>query len=150
MNQEQLHNWLSSAFSNGSQGFSEFFYYDRLNHEFFSILLIDYFIFDKNFNIPPGTNTSYSPENIRILADRMKRIAADDSSILSIPLANSNIPLQQQIDTFLNLNAINTDTAAIWLPEDTSVVISVDQPESTDTAEKDTSMVKRKPWWKFW
>ena len=150
MKQEQIYNWLSSAFCNGSQGFSEFFYYDRLSNEFFSILLTDYFIFDKNFNIPAGTNTSYSSENIQILADRMKRIAQDDSSILSIPLTNSDIPLQQQIDTFLNLNAINIDTAAIWLPEDTSIVVSLDEQESSDTAKKEISLIERKPWWKFW
>jgi hypothetical protein len=148
--QEQINNWLVSAFNNGSQGFSEFFYYDKLNNEFFSILLIDYFMFDENFNIPDNTSVSYSLENIEILSNRMKRIAHDDMSVLSIPIADSKIQLQQQIDTFLNLNAINIDTVAIWLPEDTSIVVSLDHEESVNTDKKEYITPGRKPWWKFW
>ncbi len=150
MEQEQIYNWLSSAFNNGPERFSEFFYYDRTDHQFFSILLIDYFMFDKNFNVPKDTNVSYSAENIYILANRMKRIDQNDPTILAIPLKHSEIPLQEQIDRFLNLNAINIDTVTIWLPEDTSIVISLDQQESANTTENKISISGTKPWWKFW
>ncbi len=150
MEQTQIYNWLSSAFNNGPERFSEFFYYDRSDHQFFSILLIDYFIFDKNFTVPATTNVSYSAENIHILANRMKRIDQNDPTILAIPLKNPEIHLEEQIDSFLNLNAINTDTVTIWLPEDTSVVVSVDQHEATNTTKKEFTTLGKKPWWKFW
>ncbi len=124
--QEQIHNWLVSAFNNGQEGFSEFFYYDRLDHEFFSILLMDYFMFDENFNIATNVTTSYSPANIKTLATRMKRISQHDPDILSIPLANSESQLQDQISTFLTAHAITEHTATIWLPEDVSIQISLD------------------------
>jgi len=132
--QEQINNWLTSAFNAASGGgISEFFYYDRRDNEFFSILVIDYFRVDENFNVGKGVEVGYSEKTLNLLTERMKRINREDQSILSIPLADSKSPLQSQIDSFLNLNAIDTSTATIWETEDTSITIKVD-----------------KPWWKFW
>src|SRR5687767_11580651 len=96
--QEQILNWLMIAFSNGSKAISELFYYDRENNEFFSILVIDYFMVDQNFNILEEVTVSYSQNSIKMLTNRMKRIANNDRSIISIPLADKDKPLQTQID----------------------------------------------------
>lgn len=107
-------------------------------------------MFDENFNIREDTSVSYSSENIQILADRMKRIAHDDISILSIPVTASDVLLEQQIDIFLISNEINIDTATLWIPEDTSIVVSLDQQKPADVPEKEITTPEIKPWWKFW
>lgn len=54
----------------------------------------------------------------------MEKINID--KLLSIPLADENGSVQEQIDTFLNLNSINIDTATIWETEDPSITFQVD------------------------
>ncbi len=120
---------------------TECFYYDRQNNEFFSILAIDYFMLDENFNISEDASVSYSTENLKILLDRMKRIEADSNDIISIPFADTQKNIQNQIDTFLNLNTIDIMTVTIWEPEDASITFQVGQSDKQP---------KNKPWWKFW
>ena len=138
--QEQINNWLTSAFNATSTGISEFFYFDRRDNEFFSILAMDYFIVDDQFRIDDSNEISYSKKTLKLLSDRMKRIDQKDPNIISIPLADSNLQLQNQIDSFINLNAININTATIWETEDASITVNVGQ---------DKAAVNR-PWWKFW
>ena len=124
--QEQINNWLISAFTSRLKKMSEFFYYDRRDDQFFSILVMDYFIVDENFEVPKEATISYSTDTFKVLTDRMRRIDNEDSGILSIPLANENREVQEQIDQFLNLNSINIDTATIWETEDPSITFQVD------------------------
>lgn len=124
--QEQINNWLTSAFTSGSTKMSEFFYYDRRDNQFFSILQMDHFIVDEKFEVAKDVSVSYSADTIKLLTDRMKRIDSEHSDILSIPLADENGSVQEQIDTFLNLNSIDIDTATIWDTEDPSITFQVD------------------------
>lgn len=124
--QEQINNWLTSAVTSGSTIMSEFFYYDRRDNQFFSILQMDYFIVDEKFEVAKDVSVSYSADTIKLLTDRMKRIDSEHSDILSIPLADESGSVQEQIDRFLNLNSIDIDTATIWETEDPSITFQVD------------------------
>jgi len=87
---------------------------------------MDYLIVDEKFEVISDVSVSYSADTIRLLRDRMKRIDNENSDILSIPLADESSPVQEQIDTFLNLNSIDIDTATIWETEDPSITFQVD------------------------
>jgi len=72
--QEQIYNWLTTGLQQPEDLLREIFYYDKRDNEFFSILVADYFIFDKNLNVAKDTTTSYTKENLETLIDRMRRI----------------------------------------------------------------------------
>ena len=86
--EEEIYNWLKIGFLQPSEKISEFFYFDKRDNQFFSILIADYFHFDENYNIPKNATSSY-PENIlKLLADRMIRIENHDQSIVALSRAN--------------------------------------------------------------
>lgn len=76
--QEQIYNWLTTGLQQPSDRFSEIFYYDKRDNEFFSILVTDYFMFDENLNIAKDTTTTYTKENLETLIDRIRRIENKD------------------------------------------------------------------------
>jgi hypothetical protein len=146
--QEQIYNWLTTGLQQPADRFSEIFYYDKRDNEFFSILVTDYFMFDENLNIAKDITTTYSKENLETLIDRIRRIENKDVAIISLPRL-SNSPntadtkfISQQTESFLNLNSINIETATIWEVEE-SGTITIDLKNERESLTK-------KPWWKVW
>jgi hypothetical protein len=146
--QEQIYNWLTTGLKQPSDRFSEIFYYDKRDNEFFSILVTDYFMFDENLNIAKDTTTTYTKENLETLIDRIRRIENKDVTIISLPrLGNSPNTadtefIYQQTDSFLNLNSINIETATIWEVEDSGTI--------TIDLKNEREPLTKKPWWKVW
>jgi hypothetical protein len=148
--EERIYNWLKIGLLHPSERISESFYFDKRDNEFFSILIVDYFHFDENFNIPKNTTSSYPENTLKILADRIRRIENDDISIISLPRTNkgentSDEYINQKIETFLNLNSINIKTVSIW---DIDTVGSVTINLKGNIESKSRS--DKKKWWKFW
>jgi len=135
--QEQIHNWLTTGLKQTADRFSEIFYYDKRDNEFFSILVTDYFMFDEDLNVAKDTTTTYTKENLETLIDRIRRIENKDVTIISLPrLGNSTNTadtefISQQTDSFLNLNSINIETATIWEVEE-SGTITIDLKNERD------------------
>ena len=86
MNQEtQILNWLVIGISQSPYSLNESFYFDKLNNEFFSIIITDYFMLDENLNIAKNTSSSYTSNNQNELVNRINRIENKDVYIVSIP-----------------------------------------------------------------
>jgi len=81
--QEQIYNWLIIGLQQSTEQFSEMFYYDKRDEQFFSIPLTDYFMFDENLNIAKDIKTTYIKDTFEILVDRIRRIETKDTSIIS-------------------------------------------------------------------
>jgi hypothetical protein len=146
--QKQIFNWLRVGFRQSPDRLSEMFYYDKRDNEFFSILVMDYFMLDENFDIVPDVTTSYSLNTVKIIADRIKRIENNDPAIFSLPrlgeLSNTDYEefIPQKIDAFLNLNSIDLKTVSIWeIEEEASISIDL---------KKDVESEVKRPWWKIW
>ncbi len=151
--QEQIYNWLTTAFQQPADRFSEIFYYDKQDNTFFSLLVTDYFIFDENLNIAEDTTSAYSKENLESLVDRIRRIDNKTDTIIPLPRLGKSMDvklLSQQIDSFLNQNSINIETAAIWEVED-SGTITIDLKNNpgakTKTDYKRTFRKVGRKWW---
>ena len=71
--------------SQSPNSLNESFYFDKINNEFFSILVTDYFMLDENLDVAKNTTTSYSQGNQSELVNRIKRIENKDKDIISIP-----------------------------------------------------------------
>jgi hypothetical protein len=136
--QEQIYNWLTTGLQQPADRFSEIFYYDKRDNEFFSILVTDYFMFDENLNVAENTTATYSKDNLETLIDRIRRIENKDVSIILLPrLGNSQNAvdtefISQQAESFLNLNSINIETATIWEVEE-SGTITIDLKNDNNT-----------------
>lgn len=86
MNSEtQILNWLVIGISQSPNSLNESFYFDKSNNEFFSILVTDYFMLDKNLDVAKNITTSYSHSNQSELVNRIKRIENEDKEIIPIP-----------------------------------------------------------------
>jgi hypothetical protein len=149
-NQEQIHNWLVAAFEKGEGSLTELFYFDRRDNQFFSVLFMDYFLLDENFDLAKDiVSTNYSKETLVLLIDRIKRIEKFHPSIIAIPCLSLSEALTrygrndiiQKAETFLNLNQINIENASIWEVEVSSVSIDLT---------KNFKVKKRKYWWWPW
>ena len=72
--------------SQSPNSLNESFYFDKINIEFFSILVTDYFMLDENLDVAKNTTTSYSQGNQSELVNRIKRIEnKDKDNINSTP-----------------------------------------------------------------
>ncbi|WP_017496498.1 hypothetical protein [Flavobacterium sp. WG21] len=148
--EEQIENWLRIGLSQPQDRLSEIFYFDRRDNQFFSILVADYFHFDKNYNIPKNAVSSYPESTLIVLADRMKRIENVDKSIITLSRTkkgedSTDEYLNRKMEAFLNLNSIDITTATIWeVDEIGSVTINLLEDES------EIDIKKQKSWWEFW
>ncbi|MFA9214530.1 MAG: hypothetical protein ACEQSR_11895 [Candidatus Methylacidiphilales bacterium] len=145
---EQIHNWLTIGLQQPTDRLSEIFYYDKRDNEFFSILVTDYFMLDEKFNIAKDTITTYTKGNLETLIDRIRRIENKEETIISVPRLG-NLPndrntefISDKVESFLNLNSINIETATIWIVEE-SVTITID-------LKNESKPMSKKPWWKVW
>jgi hypothetical protein len=120
--QEQIYNWLIVGLQQSPTRFSEVFYYDKRDNQFFSILLTDYLLFDKNGDLTKNATSSYSENILKLLADRVKRINIDNSIIALPRLGNNEDDYFQKAETFLNLNLININESTIWEVEESGSV----------------------------
>jgi len=126
--ENQIMGWLTAAFTQSPKRYSEMFYFDKSYAHFFSILVTDYFFFDDDFEIAEDVSSSYELDTIILIGEKVKRIYADDPLILSLPrLGNQldDLELLRQIETYLNLNAINLDNTTLWLPKNSSGAITI-------------------------
>lgn len=125
--QEQIYNWLIIGLQQSLIRFSEVFYFDRRDKQFFSILMIDYFLFEADGELSKDAASTYSVDTLKLLKDRIARINID-ADVIALPrLGDTEDNYLQQADSFLNLNAINIDEATIWEVEESgSITIEVD------------------------
>ncbi|WP_439695703.1 hypothetical protein ACFGVS_22785 [Mucilaginibacter sp. AW1-7] len=120
--QEQIYNWLITGLQQSPVKFSEVFYYDKRDKQFFSILMTDYFLFDGNGELNKDASSTYSEATLVLLTDRIRRINIDPQ-IIAIPrLGDTDDDYLQQADSFLNLNAINVDESTIWDVEESGSI----------------------------
>ncbi|KIX22635.1 hypothetical protein SY27_02065 [Flavobacterium sp. 316] len=134
--QEQVQNWLQIAFSQSNEKFSEMFYYDIKNKQFFSILVTDYFHFDENFNIPKNTKSTYSNEILKLLKERILKIENNAPDIIPIPrLGNKTLNFNEEISDFLDRNTITIESTSIW---------------DIDEIGNVTINLSSRKWWEFW
>jgi hypothetical protein len=120
--QEQIYNWLITGLQQSPVKFSEVFYYDKRDKQFFSILMTDYFLFDGNGELNKDASSTYSEATLVLLTDRIRRINIDPQ-IIAIPrLGDTDEDYLQQADSFLNLNAINVDNSTIWEVEESGSI----------------------------
>ena len=120
--QEQIYNWLIAGLQQSPVKFSEVFYYDRRDNQFFSILMTDYFLFESNGELAKDATSTYSASILKLLKDRVGRINID-TDIIALPrLGDTEDDYLQQADSFLNLNAINIDEATIWEVEESGSI----------------------------
>jgi len=125
--QEQIYNWLIIGLHQSPVKFSEVFYYDRRDKQFFSILIIDYFLFEGDGELSKDATSTYSINTLKLLKDRIARVNID-ADVIALPrLGDTQNDYLQQADSFLNLNAINIDEATIWEVEESgSITIKID------------------------
>ena len=120
--QDQIYNWLVTGLQLSPTRFSEVFYYDKRDKQFFSILMTDYFLFDKNGDLAKDTSSSYSENTLKLLTDRIRRVNIDNSIIALPRLGDGDDDYLQKAETFLNLNSINIDESTIWDVEESGSI----------------------------
>ena len=120
--QEQIYNWLITGLRQSAVRFSEVFYFDKRDNQFFSILMTDYFLFDKNGDLIQDATSSYSENTLKLLADRIRRINIDTNVIALPRLGDNEDDYLQKAETFLNLNSINIDESTIWEVEESGLI----------------------------
>lgn len=81
----QILNWLMIGISRSPNYQSETFYFDKINNEFFSIMVTDYFMLDENLEVAKNTTTSYSQSDQSELVNKIKRIENKDEDVILIP-----------------------------------------------------------------
>lgn len=120
--QEQIYNWLIVGLQQSPTRFSEVFYYDRRDNQFFSILMTDYLLFDKNGELAGDIVTNYSQNTLTLLTDRIRRVNIDNR-VIGVPrLGDTEGDYLEQVDTFLNLNSINIEASTIWDVEESGTI----------------------------
>ncbi len=136
-----LKNWLLIAFQQESDDNSEYFYFDKKKNEFFSIHIIDHYLFDEKLNNLYGVSIYFTLEEVSILKERLKKINKKNKSIVSIPklgiLDNKEI-LEIEIEKFTKENQIDVENSTLF---------EVLQKSPVPLFERS---IKKKRWWKFW
>jgi len=123
---------------------SELFYYDKKEKQFFSILHIDYLLFDQNLNIIEDISLYYTREELNILGKRIKKIRTKDSSIQELPrfgIMDSEIKIKAEITKFIEENSIEIDKVTLF---------EIFQKEPIYPINRQKVKTKTKSWWKFW
>lgn len=136
---KEIYSWLCIAIQQPIEDKSEFFYYDKKNKEFFSILILDYFLFDSKFNFIKGISPYYSIEELKQLQHRIKKINKNHPSIIKLPRFGIQISMEDlklKISTFLSDNSIDIHTSAL----------STTYQKEYHSQQK--NQIQRKTWWK--
>ena len=69
----QIIHWIMIGIQQELDDPSELFYYDKKEKQFFSILHIDYLLFDQKLNIIDDISLYYTKEELNILRKRIKK-----------------------------------------------------------------------------
>lgn len=139
-----IKDWITVAIQQPIDDQLEIFYYDKSNNEFFSIFILDHYLFDKKTNLIEGISIYYSTEELKILKDRFKRIFNRTSSIVVLPkygLIDDFEIRDQLIESFLTENKINPNSSKIFINL---------QKDPIRFPEKMSRKNDSRPWWKFW
>ena len=137
----EIKNWLLIAFQQEVDDSSEYFYFDKKKNEFFSVHIIDLYLFDKKMKIINGVSLYFTQDELSNLRERIKKINKNNSSILRLPRlgkcdeASELISIIQQ---FITENKIDIKT---------STYSEVFQKTPIQHDKKANS---KKQWWKFW
>jgi len=107
-----IKNWLITAFEEPVDRLNEFYYFDTLHNQFFSIFITDYFLFEGECDT--NIQSPYSDEEFQQLKDRINRIEIKDSSIICLPRMTVE-ERKQIIDEFLQQNLKSFDKEKIQL-----------------------------------
>jgi hypothetical protein len=121
---ETIINWLRIGLQQPESRLSEIFYFDKRDNQFFSVLVTDYFLFDSELNLAENTTSGYSEKSLKTLRDRIIRIDKNDLSILAIPRLGqkTEIGIQEQIKSLLQINSIDLGTVTIWETDDEGII----------------------------
>lgn len=139
-----IKDWITVAIQQPIDDQLEIFYYDKSNNEFFSIFILDHYLFDKKTNLIEGISIYYSTEELKILKDRFKRIFNRTSSIVVLPkygIIDDFEIRDQLIESFLTENKINPNSSKIFINL---------QKDPIRFPEKMSRKNDSRPWWKFW
>lgn len=139
-----IKDWITVAIQQPSDDQLELFYYDKSNNEFFSIFILDHYLFDKKNNLIEGISIYYSTEELKILKDRFKRIFNRTSSIVVLPkygIIDDFEIRDQLIESFLTENKINPNSSKIFINL---------QKDPIRFPAKMSRKNDSRPWWKFW
>ena len=140
----QIIHWIMIGIQQELNDPSELFYYDKKEKQFFSILHIDYLLFDQNLNIIEDISMYYTKEELNILRKRIKKIRKKDSSIQELPrfgIMDSEIKIKAEITKFIEENSIEIDKVTLF---------ETFQKEPIYPIKKKKVKTKTKTWWKFW
>lgn len=114
---KQLTGWIEIGLMQEPDKGSEFFYFDKVHHQFFSVLASDYLLFDSSFE-RTNAPSEYTESSTLELGDKLKRIAAADSTIVAIPrLGESIVDFETAVNKFLSDNSIVLEPTSLWVPE---------------------------------
>lgn len=114
---KQLTGWIEIGLMQEPDKGSEFFYFDKLHMQFFSILSSDYLLFDSGFERTNVPSEYTEPATLELL-DKLKRIASNDSTIVAIPrLGQTVVDFEASVNKFLSTNSIALESATLWVPE---------------------------------
>ena len=69
----QIIHWIMIGIQQELNDQSELFYFDKKEKQFFSILHIDYLLFDQNLNIIEDISLYYTKEELNLLRKRIKK-----------------------------------------------------------------------------
>lgn len=136
--------WIDLAIQQPVDDSLEMFYYDTNNKQFFSVLIIDLYLFDKKLNVLEGISMYYEKEELALLKDRVKRIYNQKRSIISVPkcgIIENNDVKNQIIETFISKHKIDITTSSV-------LILLQKEPISFPIVTKTKSVTK--PWWKIW
>ena len=140
----QLKNWIIFAIQQSQEDNSEKYYYDRKNQEFFSVMVIDLFLFDHKMNVINNISPYYTKDDLKSLKDRLRRIKAKKSSVIELPkydLIQNPSEIEEKINLFLTENKIN-------LKE--STLCGTFQKEPIPFEKQAVTIERKKSWWKVW
>lgn len=143
--QQALNYWIQYAVQQSTDEQSELFYFDKKNNEFFSILSIDNYLFDKKLNSIPGISLYYTTEELSQLKERFKKIKSKKNSIIVLPrkgIQSDPSELTAIIDTFLSVHKIDLKTCSL------SETV---QKEPVPLEKRGvTNQQSSKKWWEIW
>lgn len=139
-----LKNWINIAIQQPVDDQLEMFYYDTNTKQFFSVLIIDLYLFDTKLNVIEGISKYYAKEDLTLLKNRVKRIFKQKSSIITLPkygIIEDEEKKNQLIEAFLIQHKIDLKTSSLLVTFQKDPI-----PFSSKTNSKQIT----KPWWKIW
>ncbi|GEM_PF-2059410 len=137
----EIKNWLLIAFQQEIDDTSEYFYFDKKKNEFFSIHIIDHYLFDKKTKIIKGVSVYFTNNEISIIRDRFKKIKQKNTSIILLPrlgIVEDTSFLLKEIEEFIVQYKIEINSTTLFEVYQKEPIIH------------DSKSKNKKQWWRFW